>query len=311
MWIDFEKWHGCLNDFIVTWADDAMIIESLKRQAVRLCKRDGSAIGADGILILKTKNARDLNPSELIVINQDGSLAKNCGNGLRCAALSIYKRHIEAGEMLEGVSLDLAGRHMDCRFLTKGHKKATREQPFVAVTMGEPVLDAKHQAFKEIKKFAHDVFQRLLPSIRPQEIHYCELGNPHLVFLLDEQLPIKDATMVGEALQTSPYWDGVNAHFVCEEAFKTSSGEKTFLETNPDSIYKTIPFERGVGLTQACGSGASAIGAAILGNGFVERNDWLVVKMPGGSLYVKQDAEDDPVILAGPAELSFVGKLEI
>lgn len=311
MWIEFEKWHGCLNDFIVTWCDDPMVIESLKRQAARLCKRDGSAIGADGILVLKTQNARDMNPSELIVINQDGSLAKNCGNGLRCAALSIYKKNLEAGETLEGVSLQLAGKQMDCRFLTKDKTKIAKDLPFVAVTMGEPALNAKHPSFKEIEKMARETFQSSIASIRPQEIHYCELGNPHLIFVLEKAISKKEAEAIGESLQKSAHWDGINVHFVNEEEFKSSAGEKSFLEKKPETVYTTIPYERGVGFTQACGSGASAIGAAILDSGFVERKEWLVVKMPGGSLYVKQDSEDDAVILAGPAELSFVGKLEI
>lgn len=312
MWIDFEKWHGCLNDFIVVWASDPMVIESIKRQVEKLCKRNGSAIGANGILILKSKSERDLLPSELIVINQDGSIAKNCGNGLRCAALSVFKKNAAAGETLEGVSFHLAGNQMDCRFLTRGNKKSSEELPFVAVTMGEPLLNETNENFLEIKKFAEEVFKREFPKMRLQETHFCQLGNPHLVFGLEQEISAQEADKLGRALQTSPFWDGVNAHFVWEDDVKTNmQGEKLFLNQTPETLYKTIPFERGVGLTQACGSGASAIGAAMLGNGFSDRGDWLVIKMPGGALYVKQDTEDDPVVLAGPAALVFSGKLEI
>ncbi len=312
MWIDFEKWHGCLNDFIVAWASDPMIIESLKRQAQKLCKRDGSSIGADGVLILRTRHERDHVPSELIVVNQDGSIAKNCGNGLRCAALSVYTRNASEGEKLEGVSFQLAGRQMDCRFLTRDGKGTAGELPFVAVTMGEAALDDDVKDFKEIEKFVRSAFQQEAPKTKLHDVHFCQLGNPHLIFALEKEMSTQDAERIGRCLQSSPFWDGVNAHFIWEDEVKANlAGERSFLNKSPETLYRAIPYERGVGLTQACGSGAAAIGAAVLRDGFSERNDWLLVKMPGGLLYVKQDSEEDPVTLAGPAALAFTGKLEI
>src|SRR5205809_607514 len=140
MFLDFEKWHGARNDFIVVWISDAdgEIVEgSLKRQAIALCDRR-SGVGADGILILRGKKREDLTPDRLAIVNSDGSLAANCGNGLRVAALSVLKRHRELGnpkELPEAVSFrittDPGGDEKVCRFL-----RPSGPWPLVAVEMG-------------------------------------------------------------------------------------------------------------------------------------------------------------------------------
>src|SRR5690606_32979571 len=93
------KWHGTKNDFIIiriSSADGDLVLESIKRQTQSLCDRR-SGVGADGILVLHSEQRGDLTPHGLTIINSDGSLAKNCGNGLRCAALSILRAHLQNG----------------------------------------------------------------------------------------------------------------------------------------------------------------------------------------------------------------------
>src|SRR5690606_29206086 len=102
--ISFEKWHGCRNDFIVlrmrqTSADE--VLPSLVKAAPRLCSRDGSGIGADGILVLHEGPGDPLRPVELSIVNSDGSLARNCGNGLRCAGASIVRQAMQQGKSLD------------------------------------------------------------------------------------------------------------------------------------------------------------------------------------------------------------------
>ena len=125
MQLKFEKWHGCLNDFAVVWiteADGDVVMNSLKRQAVQLCDRH-AGIGADGLLILHVKNAGDLTPTKLTIINSDGSIAKNCGNGIRCAASAVLKAHREKGtpkDLPELVALEVEGQQMIARFMRRG-----------------------------------------------------------------------------------------------------------------------------------------------------------------------------------------------
>ena len=102
MIVDFEKWHGCRNDFLVIWSthnEANYLLGSLQRQASALCSRKGEGVGADGLLILLTESRADLKPDKLVIINADGSLASNCGNGLRCAALSVYKKICQYGHV--------------------------------------------------------------------------------------------------------------------------------------------------------------------------------------------------------------------
>ena len=96
MIVPFEKWHGCKNNFIIiiSSTNQTYLVPSLQRKAKKICTQDGSSIGADGIIVLDYIESLSFNfaPKKISIINKDGSLAKNCGNGLRCAALAAYKR---------------------------------------------------------------------------------------------------------------------------------------------------------------------------------------------------------------------------
>src|SRR6476620_5995215 len=141
MELEFEKWHGNKNDFILTWfVHDQVTFEALRREAPALCNRDGSGIGADGILVLHVQTKRDVMPTQLTIINSDGSLAETCGNGIRCAALSILTRHWEhtpSLEDLDGFELNLRSSRASIRFMGKFKKNIRDSLPLVAVEMGQ------------------------------------------------------------------------------------------------------------------------------------------------------------------------------
>ena len=112
MYLDFEKWQGCANDFVVLWISDRdgdVVLGSLKRQAKDICDRH-LGVGADGLLVLQTKVPEDLMPYKMTIINSDGSVAQNCGNGLRCASLSIRRRHDEVtNDLPEAIEIEVEG----------------------------------------------------------------------------------------------------------------------------------------------------------------------------------------------------------
>jgi diaminopimelate epimerase len=118
---------------------------------------------------------------------------------------------------------------------------------------------------------------------------------------------------LGPQLQESQDWDGMNVHFVQtrEPNSKDISSCSQLLSGGISEIHKTYVWERGAGETQACGSGACAIAACTLSENFVSRDDWVVVDMPGGRLYAKQESADSSVTLAGPAQYVYSGKIEI
>lgn len=315
MFQKFEKWHGCKNDFIVTWlteADGDVVLGSLRRQAPTLCNRDGSGIGADGILVLHSKLRTTLIPDRLTIINSDGSLAKNCGNGIRCAAGSIRRHFLEernGDDFPEALELSVDGTEIICRFLDESSQP---DQVFVAVDMGVPTLGTANswhaQAKKEIQQLASELH---VPALI-DGFDTCQIGNSHISLLLDEadrDLLLK----LGPRLQNSPHWDGINVH-VCRIEEMTSEDQamaKKHLGGRISELYQAYAWERGAGETQACGSGACAIAASVLRTGLLKRDEWVAIDMPGGRLFCRQDHPSSPVTLAGPAKFVFSGTVEI
>jgi len=308
MFIDFEKWHGAKNDFIVTWilaTEVDMIVPTLQRLARSLCSRDGAGIGADGILVMVAKSRKSHEPEELVIINSDGSLAKNCGNGLRCAAMSARRKSEAEGIVdFDGLTLHVQGQGIDCRFVGRdGH-------PFVAVTMPLPSVGGENAWHEDVTGM-----MKALQATHKQlkgDIETVELGNPHVVLTVDHATA-ELANIAGPTLQKSRGGDGINVHIASSSELTDKDRQLAKRDLNEDvgECFTVFPWERGVGPTQACGSGACAVGVAALASGLSEREFWIAIDMPGGRLYVKQDSADDPVILAGPAQFVFSGRVEI
>lgn len=316
MELAFEKWHGNKNDFILTWFNhDQVTFESLRRQAPALCQRDGSGIGADGILVLHTKTARDLLPYKLSIINSDGSLAQTCGNGIRCAALSILMHHQEAEQKVdlpEAVELQLESSAVSCRYLGLLHAVRSGQLPLVAVEMGHPLINEANSDYQAVKTFVAKKAQELGLAELQKDWSLVSISNRHLVFQLN-QVSRDLIRKVGPAFQQSELWDGINVHICTSKAPQDHDRRLSAQQLGSaiDELYEVFVWERGAGETQACGSGASAIGAAAFASGLSERSQWLGIDMPGGRLYIKQSDSDDPVTLAGPAQRVFRGRVQI
>lgn len=316
MEIAFEKWHGNKNDFILTWfSHDAISFEALRKQAPVLCTRDGSGIGADGILVLHTKTAKDLLPSQLSIINSDGSLAETCGNGIRCAALSILQHHHEADtrvDLPEGIDLNLRNSKATIRFLGRLEASRRGQLPLVAVEMGKPIINEANPDFAAVKTFLKQKAQELgLPEIN-KDWSLVSLSNRHLVINM-EKVSRDLVRKIGPALQTSDLWDGINVHIVSSKSLSDADRRQSSQNLGQaiDELFEVFVWERGAGETQACGSGACAVAAASFASGFSDRKTWLGIDMPGGRLYIKQESEDDQMTMAGPATLVFRGKFSL
>jgi diaminopimelate epimerase len=317
--LSFEKWHGAKNDFILTWiTDDQLIVDSLIRQAPALCQRDGSGIGADGLLLLTQNPDRSiLLPDKLTIINSDGSLAATCGNGIRCAALSVLKRHYDAAhrvEVPEGLSLNLSqGHQVNCRFLSREVlSQESQVWPYVSVDMGIPQLNEANAHYADVQTEVAQKAHELNFKNLTQDWSLVNIGNEHLVFFVDEASQEMLRT-IGPAMQASKLWDGINVHLASplavDDAARRISSQ--YLGEPIEELYEVWVWERGAGATQACGSGACAVAKAVLNSGLVERNRWIGIQMPGGRLYVKQEEDDDPINLAGPGQLVFTGDISV
>ena len=316
MELEFEKWHGNKNDFILSWfPHDAVTFEALRRQAPALCNRDGSGVGADGILVLHTKSSRDLKPYQLSIINSDGSLAETCGNGIRCAALSVLVKHREASpkvELPDGLEFALKSSQASVRYMGILEERANGALPLVAVDMGTAKVNAENEDYLEAEAFIKDVARELKIPQLVEDWTLVSLGNRHLVFSLDH-VSQELIRKIGPRLQVSKLWDGINVHIISSKAVSDADGKQAKLALGQpmDELFEAFVWERGAGETQACGSGACAVAVSLWATGLSERSSWIGVDMPGGRLYIKQDTHEDSITMAGPAKLAFRGKVVI
>ncbi len=318
MFIEFEKWHGAKNDFLVVWiitSERDTVLESLKRQAKSICSRDGSGVGADGLMVLETTLRQDILPKEMHIINSDGSLAKNCGNGLRCAAMSVKrKHHRKSDDELEGVTLKVQDMSYDCRFVGKNLDK------MVAVTMPVPHINLQNSWHLDATGKIQDVLKSRVDDPKAQafkllyEPSSVTLGNEHIV-LFSEDSSKEICLEIGPKLQTfrGPTFTGINIHFSRPVGLEKDDLKSARIDINDDisELYEVWPWERGAGFTQACGSGASAVAACAYLVDMASRDGWIGIDMPGGRLYARQASDGEHVVLTGPAKLVFDGRLDL
>ena len=315
MFLKFQKWHGCHNDFILTWQhDDKIIFDSIVRAAPKLCSRSGSSIGADGVLVMEISTRDQIIPNKLSIINSDGSIAATCGNGIRVAALSILKRFRElenTRDIPDAFPINLGEQEVECRFMGP-RKIETGSLPLVAVNMGIPKLNKTLDYYDSVLPQILSILSANGLKVSADEIHLCNIGNNHVVVFTDEasQNLIRK---IGPLLQDLEGLDGINVHIAKEKPLTDDdlSLSGTTLGESIEELYEVFVWERGAGETQACGSGACAVGVAAFAGGLIERSQWLAVDMPGGRLYIKHEEDDDPVTLAGPGQLAFTGEVEI
>lgn len=293
-------------------------IDCLRRGAERICDRSGAGIAADGILVLIRNDARDLVPSKLKIINSDGSMAKNCGNGLRCAAGSIYSRyqdHRSLEQIPRELNLQVEDQNFLCRILNEN--SLGKKKSYIAINMGVPKLNDANSFHKDVPA-ALNALGEQTDAIASQSNHWstCSIGNQHLVFFNESQQSSTNRDLlrdIGPKIQKTPFWDGINVHVASEIIYQKT--EMQHLEVaiggSISEVYEVFTWERGAGETQACGSGACAVAAAILQEGLTPRDQWLCVKMPGGHIFLQQQDQDEDMLLCGPTEFVFRGSLEI
>jgi diaminopimelate epimerase len=274
--MSFTKMHGLGNDFIVF---DAASAEQVPAPAVMRHLADRrTGIGFDQALVLSPPR-RAGSDVYYRIFNADGSEVEQCGNGARCIARLVATR---AERRDRPLSMDSPGGVVQARLRPDG---------LVSVAMGVPDFDPRSLPFEA---------DRELPSYRidtaagPVEFGAVSIGNPHAVIRVRS---VRDAPVdsVGPAMEN-------HARF----PRRVNVG---FLEiVAPDHVRLRV-FERGVGETQACGTGACA--AVAVGRRYGPLAEEVRVDVPGGRLIVQWPGPGEPIWLTGPAETAFEGHVEI
>ena len=283
MKIEFLKMHGLGNDFILVDCVNKSLGDSLflSYLAKKFCDRN-FGIGADGLILILPSSKADI---QMRIFNSDGTEAQMCGNGIRCFAKyalenKLISKTIFTVETLAGI-------------ITPELIFKDKEISGIKVNMGNPKLKRR-----EIPMIGEDTLTVVDETLKVNlkqtfKITCVSMGNPHcIIFVNDMQsTPVNE---IGPKIENHPIFP-----------------EKTNVEFIQILNRKEINFkvwERGVGETLACGTGACAALVASVLNKKSERQ--AIIHLTGGDLDIEW-IENGPIFMTGPAELVFKGEISI
>ena len=272
----FHKLHGTGNDFVLIDAR-GQASRSWPEFARAVCDRH-FGVGADGILLVEVSALADY---RMIMFNPDGSEAEMCGNGIRCFAKYLYDTGSIRGH---AVSIETGGGIKDLEIEATGGV-ARR----VTVDMGVPTFSP---ASIPILTDGAEVVD-LARSIDGQALLLTavSMGNPHAVHFVEDDVLAFALERIGPLVEHDALFPK-RVNF--EIARARSRGE-----------VDVRVWERGAGITLACGTGACAVFAAARRKGLV--GDHAVIRLPGGELELRVGPAGQ-VLMAGPAESVFTGE---
>ena len=289
MRIPFTKMHGCGNDYIYV---NAMQYPIADPQACAIAWSDRhKGIGSDGLVLIDRSPVPEADFS-MRIFNADGSEAMMCGNASRCIGKYLYeKTHPWPLPVREGNGY----QETEIRLLTLSGIKTLYLRividivESVTVDMGEPV-------FEDETLFNPTLAKSLSTPLPHREGcgggSFVSMGNPHYVIFTDD---VNQVGVTGPVLERHP-------------AFPQRCNIE-FARIQSDGSIRTRVWERGSGITMACGTGACATAVAACLSGRAERISDIV--MDGGTLHIEWRKSNNHVYMTGPAEFVFDGEIEM
>lgn len=277
MLVSFTKMHGLGNDFVVLDERESSFRLSSAQLARIADRRFG--VGCDQILVIAAPSIPGT-IGRYEIFNADGSVAEHCGNGVRCVALYLK----DAGAVMDDrLNLEINGAVYQLNF------ESDRQ---IRVDMGAPKFAPKNIPINvDSEQSRYDI----LVDGMNLSFGCVSIGNPHAVTIVDD-VSTAEVAKIGAALQT-------------HDAFpaKVNVG---FMQIIDSSRIKLRVFERGVGETLACGTGACA--AVAVGRAWGHLDSATHVELSGGTLHIEWSGERSDVIwMVGPAERVFEGTMEL
>ncbi|MEK4566089.1 diaminopimelate epimerase [Alkalihalobacillus sp. FSL R5-0424] len=277
----FTKMHGLGNSYIyIDLFKESIKEEAMPKLAIQLADKN-RGIGSDGMILI---GPSDVAKVSMRVFNNDGSEAMNCGNGLRCVAKFAY----EHGYVDETVfTIETKGGLVEATV----HPNENNQVPTVTVNMGKPRLSRS-----EIPMIGAAVDQVISETIDLGELSVdvtaVSMGNPHAVIFTKDihTIPLMQVGPSLEKHERFPEW--VNVEYV--------------QVLNESELHFRV-WERGTGITQACGTGACAAVVASVLNGHSSRNQEVTVHLLGGDLFITW-LDNGDVLMNGAAETIFEGE---
>lgn len=280
MTLAFTKMHGCGNDFVVVDALHAPLSAWRPRAADAAFLLDRHyGIGGDQLLILYPAAQAD---ARMAIFNADGSEVEMCGNGIRCCAQYLHRRGITTRSTLE----------IETR---AGLIKPVLEGALVRVDMGAPRLDA---AEIPVTGYSGRVINATPPPVDDAFVlppmTCVSMGNPHAVFFVNDVAAVPLAR-IGEKVERHPQFP------------RRTNVE--FAQALSRSHVRMRVWERGAGITLACGTGACGTVVAGILSGRLDRR--VIVSLDGGDLEIEWPDDHSSVWMRGPAAEVFTGTIEL
>lgn len=280
MKIKFTKMQGLGNDFVVLdYEEYEKSGLELSELALKLCDRH-FGIGADGLMVVNPF-VKDTDTGWLFY-NSDGTTAQMCGNGIRCFARYMKQKGY------------MAKNEFSVETLAGTIIPKINEDNTVTVNMNKPITEPARIPLKSENNLNFEILAKGKKFVA----NAISMGNPHCVIFTDEDT-VKAALTYGSEIETnSMFPEKTNVEFI-----KILSRSEINLNV----------WERGCGITLACGTGACASVVAGILNGYLDEK--VKVNLPGGQLVIEWKGNKDDlnhnVYMTGPATFVFEGEIEV
>ena len=273
--MQFTKMHGTGNDYVYVNCFEETVTQPEKLAPAISDRHFG--VGSDGLVLICPSEQAEL---RMRMFNPDGTEAEMCGNAIRCVAKYAYEHGISRSNP---VRIETGNGVLSLDLTVQGEKVSA-----VRVNMGEPVLETSR-----IPAVADDTrlvnYQIEVVGL-PMAMTCVSMGNPHAVFFVDDAAALAIEKLGPQIENHSMFPQRTNVHWV-----EVRNRDEVIMRT----------WERGAGVTLACGTGASAVCVAGV---LTERtNRKITTHLPGGDLQIEWDAEDNCVYMTGPAVEVFAG----
>ncbi len=280
--VRFTKMHGAGNDYIYVNTLLYNIEDPVKAAIQWSVPHTG--IGSDGLVLIDEAKIPEADFS-MRIFNADGSEAMMCGNASRCIGKYLYEKGLTDKTQIRLLTLSgikILNLHLDATGKTVES---------VTVDMLEPVTKNKAQLSTDDGSMTEGLVEADDKEFRGT---FVSMGNPHFVIFVDDISEI-DVARYGKILEYDPLFpERCNIEFA---------------EVLPSGAIRTRVWERGSGITMACGTGACATAVAAAITGRASRESDIV--MDGGTLHIEWSEQDGHVYMTGPAAFSFEGEVAL
>ena len=293
----FAKYHGLGNDFLVVdvralSADEAAAVQE-PRVVEALCDRQ-FGVGGDGVLAVLPGETGD---ARMRVINADGSEAEMCGNGIRCVAKELYER---GGVHKDRIAIDTGAGKLVCAIDANGGvvRSVTVEMGAPRLARGEIPMSgpAGERCIEQPIAIAGSLDRSVAAIATERAVTCVSMGNPHAVMFVDREAPRPLAESIGPLVERHAW-------------FPNRTNVELARMIGPREI-ELVVWERGCGITLACGTGACATVVAAVITGRSAEGEEVTVHLPGGDLAITVQRGLANVLMRGPALHVFDGEVD-